>query len=228
MQNPLPLAHVVNVGTRALVPVIGVIAFDWPAASLAIVYFADTMASIYAVSIAACGRLFWFDGQDSDSWWQRAGYGVQVGLTGLILVAILAIPLGVSLALILAQLHFDWDVARHDRTLWLGVAAQFSGALALLIDDFRRLQANPRVDVIIKRRFGLVFLRWIVVIIVGYSGLGVLGPRLFGALIVAAYAGATIVMELAPGRMLRAFGEADLDPATAPTVSAAQARRRKR
>lgn len=228
MQNPLPLAPIVNVAARALVPVLGVIAFDWPAASLAIVYFADTMASIYAVSIAAVGRLFWFDGQDGDAWWQRAGYGMQVGLTGLILVAVVAIPLGVSLVLILAQLHFDWDVARHDRTLWLGVAAQFSGALALLIDDFRRLQADPRVDLIIKRRFGLVFLRWIVVVAIGYSGLGVLGPWLFGVLIVATYAGATIVMELAPGRMLRAFGAADLDPANAPTVSPAQARRRKR
>jgi hypothetical protein len=221
-------AHIVNVAARALVPVIGVIAFDWPAANLAIVYFADTIASIYAVSIAACGRLFWFDGQDGDSWWQRAMYGLQVGLAGLTLVAVLAIPLGVSLGLILVQLQFDWDVARHDRTLWLGVAAQFSGALALLIDDFRRLQADPHVDVLIKRRFGLVFLRWIVVMIVGYSGLGVLSPRLFGVVIVATYAGATIVMELAPGRMLRVFGAADLDPANAPTVSPTRARRRRR
>jgi len=228
MENPLPFAHVVNVGARALVPVLGVIAFDWPAANLAIVYFADTMASIYAVSIAAAGRLFWFDGEDGTAWWQRAGYGMQVGLTGLIIVAVVAIPLGVSLVLILAQLRFDWDGARHDRMLWIAVGAQFAGALTLLLNEYARLQADPQVDLVIKRRFGLVFLRWIVVVMIGYSGLGVLGPWLFGALIVATYAFATIVMELAPGRMLHAFGAADLDPRDAAAAPAARARRRRR
>lgn len=222
----LTFANALDVAARALVPVIGVIAFDWSAANVVIIYFADAMASMYAAGIAAAGRLFGFDGEDGSSWWDRAGYGMQVGLTGLVIVAVVAVPLGVSLVLPLAQLHFDWDAARGGRSLWIAVAAQFSGALALLIDNYRRLQADPSVDLVIKRRFGLVFLRWIVVVMIGYTGFGTIAPRVFGAIAVVGYALATIVMELAPGRMLRAFGAADLDPQRAP-ARAPPARRRR-
>ncbi len=212
---------------RAIVPLLGVVLLQWSAANVAIIYFADTIASMYAASIAACGRLFWFDGQDGASWWQRAGYGAQLGLAGLVIVGVVAVPLGVSLFLILVQLHFDWQAVRADHALWVGVGAQFAGALTLVIDDYRRLMSDPGGDVVIKRRFGLVFLRWFAVVAIGYSGLGALGPTIFGALVIATYAIATIFMELAPGRMLRAFDATDLDPdAAAPKDP--QPRRRKR
>ncbi len=80
---------------------------------------------------------------------------------------------------------------------------------------FRALQAHTPEELRLKRRFALVFLRWIAVLFATYAGGLVFRFGRFAAFVlVAIYAGAGIVIDVAPDKFLRAMpgGEEDADP----------------
>jgi len=66
----------------------------------------------------------------------------------------------------------------------------------------------------LKRRFALVFLRWIVLLIVAFTGIGILFGHYGAFLFVLLYAGTSIFIEVAPDRFLRVMpgGAEDADP----------------
>jgi hypothetical protein len=204
----LPLRDAVQVVVRAAIPLVGVLFLGWSAGNLLVVYFADVLASIYVVCVLACGRLFGFDAGDGPAWWRRLWLGVQLGLTALMPWIVVAVPLGVTLVIVLATVSFDWTAALHDRHLWLAVAAQFGAAVGLLLREYRFVLAQPDADVRIKRAFGLAFLRWAIVLMAAWSVLGAL--PFFGIVLIAVAAIATVVLELYPNRVLRAFNAPDL------------------
>jgi hypothetical protein len=57
----LPLPEVVQVVVRAVVPLAGALFLRWSAGNVLFIYCADTLASMYAVCVLACARLFAFD-----------------------------------------------------------------------------------------------------------------------------------------------------------------------
>jgi hypothetical protein len=197
----------VQVVVRAAIPLAGALLLGWSAANLLFVYAADTLASIYAVCVLACGRLFSFDTDRGPAWWRRLWSGGQLALTALLPWGAICAALVVSMALTLQLAGFDWTAGLQDRNLWLAVAGQFSAAIAFVLRDYDAEMAAPDADWRIRRRFGLVFLRWVIVLLAGWSVLAVL--PFYGLALVAVCTAATIALELYPDRMLRAFGSPD-------------------
>jgi hypothetical protein len=222
MDWTLPLRHVGGVVTRALIPILGVLFLHWSAGNLLIVYFADTLASFFSVSVLAVGRLHGVEEERGPGWYRRLSSGAQLAASGAMLTVVIAlVPFGFLLFMLLVE-DFDWRWALHDRDLWIGVAVQFCAAVTLLLREYRRIEAAADADRVIRARFGLVFVRWVFVCFVFIVSVGILQPQhggllaaLFSFVLVLAYALATIVMELQPGRLLEWFGGRDLVPGAA-------------
>ncbi len=208
----IPWRHSGTVVARALVPIAGVLFLHWSASDLLIVYFADTLASFFSVSVLAAGRLGGIEETSGPSWYQRLSKGLQLASSGAGVTLIVAlVPFG-FLAFMLFLQDFVWQFALHDRDLWIGVGAQFCAAVTLLLREYRRIEAAADADRVIRARFGLVFMRWVIVCGVFIVSAGLLQPQrgglsatIFGFVLVLAYAVATMMMELQPQRLLAAF-----------------------
>jgi hypothetical protein len=218
MDPALPLRHVGSVVARALIPIAGVLFLHWSASNLLIIYFADTLASFFSVGVLAAGRLSGVEQASGPEWYRRLSRGLQLAGSGALIALVIAlVPFGFLLFMLLLQ-DFFWRMALYDRDLWIGVAAQFCAAVTLLLREYRRIEADPDADRLIRARFGLVFVRWFVVCGVFMLSAEILTPWgetgawLFGFVLVLTYALATIAMELQPERLLALFGARDLVP----------------
>jgi hypothetical protein len=224
MGPALPLRHVGSVVVRALVPIVGVLFLHWSASNLLIVYFADTLASFFSVSVLAAGRLSGVEETSGPDWYRRLSRGVRLAASGAMIALVIAlVPFGFLLFMLFLQ-DFFWRMALYDRDLWIGVAAQFCAAVTLLLREYRRIEADPDADRLIRARFGLVFVRWFVVcgaFMLSAEFLlpfGDVGAWLFAFVLVLTYALATIAMELQPWWLLTGFGARDLVPGGAKTA----------
>lgn len=237
MDSALPLRHVGSVVARALVPIAGVLFLHWSASNLLIVYFADTLASFFSVGVLAAGRLSRVEKASGPEWYRRLSRGLQLAGSGALIALVIGlVPFGFLLFMLLLQ-DFFWRMALYDRDLWIGVAAQFCAAVTLLLREYGRIESDPDADRLIRARFGLIFMRWFVVIGVFMLGAEVLlpfgdvGAWLFGFVLVLTYALATIAMELQPWWLLTQFGAGDLVPGgakPAPHDASAAGDRRRR
>jgi hypothetical protein len=204
--------HAGTVIARTLVPIAGVLFLHWSAANLLIVYFADTLAAFFAVSVLAAGRLSASEAPGGPAWYQRVVTGARLASSGAMVTLIVGlVPFGFLVFMLLMQ-DFAWQFALHDRDLWIGVAAQFCMAVTLLLREYRQIEAASDADRVIRARFGLVFMRWVIVCMVFFAAAELLEPQnggiladIFGFALVLAYAVATILMELQPQRLLAAF-----------------------
>jgi hypothetical protein len=208
----LPLRHGASVIARALIPIAGVLFLGWSAGNLLIIYFADTLASFFSVSVLATGRLTAAAETGGPAWYQRVSAGLQLAANGAMLTAIIGlVPFG-FLVFMLSIQDFVWHFALHDRDLWIGIGAQFCAAVTFLLREYRHIEAEGDADRIIRARFGLAFMRWVIVCGVFFVAVELLQPQrggvlatIFGFVLVLAYAVATIMMELQPQRLLAAF-----------------------
>src|SRR5882724_2626918 len=95
MDSTFPWRHVGGVATRALIPILGVLFLHWSAGNLLIVYFADTLASFFSVSVLAVGRLYGVDETGGPEWYRRLYKGLQLAGSGAMLAVIIAlVPFG--------------------------------------------------------------------------------------------------------------------------------------
>ncbi len=96
----------------------------------------------------------------------------------------------------------------------VGLVLQGIAAFWSCSDLYRALQTHTPEELRLKRQFALVFLRWIAVIMVTYMGVGFIFGRFAAFFFVAIYTAATIVIDVAPDRFLRAMpgGAEDADP----------------
>jgi len=219
MEPILPWRHAASVMARALIPIAGMLFLGWSAGNLLIICFADTLASFFCVSVLAVGRTTAVAEPSGPAWYRRLSAGLRLAGSGAMITAIIGlVPFGFLVFMLYLQ-DFIWHFALHDRDLWIGVAAQFCGAVTLLLREFSAIEAAADADRTIKARFGLVFLRWFVVCAVFIGSAGILDPQqgglaatIFGFVLVLAYALTTIAMELQPARLLASVGAADLLP----------------
>ena len=127
------------------------------------------------------------------------------GTAGALLAAVLiGLPLGVPLFILLAQ--FDWSIATAlaDRAFVSGLVVQAAGSAYGCVQAHRDLLARDDDEHVLTHRAAFVVGRWMVVLVVAMTGFAALfGPRFGGALVVLAYAGATVYFELYPERALQ-------------------------
>lgn len=229
--SPLDLANTV---LRNLVPLGGILFLGWSATNVLILYFVDTMLAM-VVMFAGLTRHFMPPPCD-DGLAARLNAEVGCVAMALLMAAVIAIPLGVPLLLVGASAHATWGEVFGEPSFRVGLVMQVIAAFWSCLGLYRALATRTPEELRLKRRFALVFLRWAVVLMAMYSGFLFLFGRFAPLILVAVYAGTSIVIDVAPDRFLRAMpgGADDADPlpggAASPPVSgqAKKKRRRKR
>ena len=208
--NPLAIGQIV---ARNVVPVVGIVAFGWPAFNVLLLYFVDTMFS-FGVMFAGLG---WWFGRETVEKGVASRLNAEVGAIGVavFLCAFMAVPLGMPLVFVGAMSGFEgFPALWSDHSLLAGIAWQAVAAIWSYAELWRALHEQSPEQLKLKRRFALVFLRWIVVIAAVYLPLGFLFGRFFPFVLVVLYVGTTIFVEIAPDRFLRMMpgGAEDADP----------------
>lgn len=220
--SPLSIAQIV---ARNLAPVVGIVAFGWSASTVLLLYFADTM---FSLGVMFAGLLSWFGrGRVEDQWAARLNAEVGTIAGAAFIIAIIAVPLGMPLLFV--GVAAGWEGVASvfsDPALQAGLVWQFAAAVWSYGALWRELHVRSPEELGVKRRFALVFLRWIAVILVVYSPLLYLFGRYGPAVLVAVYAGASIVAEVAPDRLLALFPNQAIDEPATPEAAGRKRKRR--
>lgn len=198
MAAPVPPMAIAQIIARNIVPFAGVLFFGWPSGNVLLLYFLDT---VLAMAVIMAGLMSTITPTDDGIATRINGEAGAVAM-GLVVAAIIAIPMGVPLVFVLGPSGFDWRAALDDPGLRSGALMQAIAALWCYVDLWRALRTHTPDQLRLKRRFALVFLRWLAVLMVIYTGVALLAGPL---LIVAAYIVVTIWAEVAPDRFLRAM-----------------------
>ena len=210
MSSPAHLAAA-QVIARNIVPLAGIALFGWSAQNVLIVYFADTMLTL-AVLFAGALRHF-APPVENDGW--AARLNGEAGMIGgaVFLMLVIAVPLGLPLLFMLGG-RFDWQAVIDDRSLQVGLLWQCAAAFWSYLGLWQALRHATPDQLRLKRRFSLVLLRWMALVVVAYTGIGILFGRYGALLSVALYVGVSIWAEIAPDRFLRVMpgGAEDDEP----------------
>ena len=222
--NPLASGQVV---ARNIVPAVGVLAFGWPAFNVLLLYFVDTML---ALGVMFAGLLAHFTrGTAEASVASRLNGAVGAIAGAAFLAAFIAVPLGMPLLFVgVASGPPSWSALLDDQGLLAGIAWQMVAATWSYWGLWQALQHRSPDELRLKRRFALVFLRWIVIVAAVYTPLTWLFGRFMAHVLVVLYVAASIVVEIAPDRFLRAMPGGAEDAATPPARPAKRYSRTKK
>ena len=183
--------------TRNAVGLAGLLLFGWSAATLVVLYFADTMVGIWAV-FAAVGFKFSNADPRQGLWTSLDGAVTGIGV-GLFLAAFVAVPLGIPLVMFLGASGLRWREIAADPALRTGIAVIASIGLLTSVRHVFALADGQAGDALVKRTFAILMTRWVLVLMAFYLVAGLLGR--FGLyLIVLVYGAASAWSELAPDR----------------------------
>jgi len=201
---PLGIAQAI---ARHAAPVAGVLFLGWSAQNVLLLYFTDTL---FAIAVMMAGLLRHFSPPVADDGWAARLNG-EVGVVGggLFIAAIFVLPLGFPLVFMLGG--FDVWKTLADPALRAGIAWQAAAALWSYAALYQELRRRTPAELRVKRRFTLVLLRWILLIMIAGTGVGALFGRHGPLLYVAIFAALSIWIEIAPDRLLRALPDKDGD-----------------
>ena len=187
---------------RNAVGVVGALVFGWAAPTLVVLYFADTLAGMWAV-FTAVG--FKFSNADP-----RQGFGavaegaLTATVVGLFLVAVVAVPLGIPVVMLLGAASATWRELIADPALAAGIGVIALTGLVGAVRHVFALAGGRAGDVAVKHTFAILMTRWVLVLLAVYTLGSVLGR--FGLyVIVLAYAAASVWSELEPERFAQIF-----------------------
>lgn len=232
--DPLALGQAV---ARNVVPVVGILAFGWPAIQVLLLYFIDTML---AMGVLFAGLASYFGRQSADGTAARINGEAGAIFVAVFLCAFIAVPLGMPLVFVGAFTGWEgFGSLWKDQAFLAGAAWQAAAAIWSCAGLWRELRVRTPEELRLKRRFGFVLARWVIVLFVVYSPIASLAGRFMPHLLVIVYAAASVFLEVAPNRLLRLMpgGENLVDPepgmsagtrAPMDLAGGAAARRRKR
>jgi hypothetical protein len=185
---------------RNAVGVVGVLFLGWAAPTLVVLYFADTLAGMWAVFAAVGFKLSNADPR------QGVGAVLEGALTatavGLFLVAVVAVPLGIPVVMLLGASSVTWRQLSADPTLATGVGVVALTGLVGAVRHVFALAEGRAGDASVKQVFAILMTRWVLVLIAIYN-LGFILGRFGLYAIVLAYAAASVWSELEPERFAR-------------------------
>jgi hypothetical protein len=203
--TPLDIANIV---TRNLVPIGGVLFFHWSAPSLLILYFADTLL---AMTVLFAGLMHhFFHTEQRVGLADRINNGAGYVFGALFLTAVIAVPLGMPIAiLVFGTGGHSLRAILDDNGFRIGLALQAAASLVSFRELIVALRKYTPEELRLKRRFAILFLRWFCVIALAMTPFVHLFGRFGALLLVVAYAGLTIFTEVNPTRFLAMMGEKD-------------------
>lgn len=189
---------------RNAIPIIGVFFLGWSAQNLIVLYFVDTLGAMWALIVALA--LNFPEARTATTPSARFGQFITMIFVGCFLVAFLAIPLGMPLFIFLMATEWDIWAAFADQGFILGVVSIGALSLVGMLRHYQHIQKVTPEDASVKRDFGVLMTRWVIVLIVIYLIGFLLGP--WGAYVmVIAYAAGTVAMELYPQWFSELFGK---------------------
>ena len=196
---PLALASAV---ARNIVPVAGILFFGWSAANVLVLYFVDTLLAM-AVMFAGLMRHFLPPPSEDEGWAARAN--AEAGYVGaaLFIVAFMAVPLGIPLIFMFSGTTTTVRGLFADPAFRTGLVLQAIAAFWSCQALYLALRTHTPDELHLKRRFALVFLRWVAVLLTLYFGLSFLLGGYAPLFFVAVYAAVSIVIDVAPERFLQ-------------------------
>lgn len=191
------------VALRNMIPIVGILFLGWSAQDLIILYFVDTLGAMWALITAMA--IYFTASEAAPTFFGRLyGFGVAL-FAGGFLVVFMAIPLGMPLFILLQISDWSWQDSLASTDFTYGLL--LIGALSL-VGMLRHYQHIRQVSIEksnVRREFGILMTRWVIVIILIYFIGFLLGP--YGAyVLVIAYAAATVASELYPERFVNLFG----------------------
>ncbi len=212
-------------------PVGGVLFLGWSAPSILVLYFVDTMLAM-AVMFAGLARHF-APAPSGEGIASRVNAEAGIVAAALFVTAFIAIPLGLPLLFVGAAAQTSWREVFAEPSFRVGLVLQAIAAFWSGVGLYRALATHTPEELRIKKRFALVFLRWVAVLMAMYSGLLFLFGRFAPLILVAVYAGTSIMIDIAPDRFLRmmpggAEDAEDADPAERSDAVRARARLRRK
>ena len=194
------LAGIAQVVVRNIVPLAGILFFNWSAANVLILYFVDTLLS-FAVIFAGVAKTF--DTVPRNDAVARIKGEFTYVFAALFVSAFIAIPIGMPVGIALATSNFSFRFALHDESLRNGLIVQALLSVWSYMELRRVLATYSRDQLKLKRRFGFVFMRWIAVLVACYVLLDIVGGDLAVYALVLVYIVASIFAEVAPDRFLQ-------------------------
>ncbi len=209
--SPLLLSQIV---ARNIVPVVGILLFGWSASNVLVLYFIDTMLALGVIAMGVARHML--PPPTDEGWAARAN--AEAGYVGvaLMIIAVLAVPLGVPLIFMLVPTGMDWRVMIADRSLHIGILLQVAAACWSGFGLVRALRTHTPDQLYLKRRSAFVFLRWLVLLMATYSGVFLLFGHYSALFFVVLYVATSIVIDVAPTRFLRAMPGGDEIAASEP------------
>jgi hypothetical protein len=225
---PTPV-EIANTVARNIVPLAGIVFFGWSASTVLVLYFADTIFAM-AVMFAGLARYFMPPVAD-EGWAARANGEAGAVAAALFLAAVVAVPLGVPVIFMLAGTDTTLDSLAADPAFRGGLVMQAIAAVWSGAGLYSALRTHTPDQLRLKRRFALVFLRWVVVLMVAYTGLVMVFGKWAPFVFVAVYAATSIVIDIAPDKFLGVMpggAEDAMEPARPAAVPPGKRRKRKR
>lgn len=215
--DPLAIAETVG---RNIVPVAGILFFGWQATSVLALYLIDTLLMM-TVIFAGVARAFAPPTTD-DGWAAQLNGEVGNVVVPLFLTVFIAIPIGVPLIFMTGGDLPGLKAAVAEPSFRTGALIQIGTALWSWLGLRSAIDAGRTIDELrLKRRFALVFLRWMVLLMVAYFGVGFWFGAWGAFVFVALYACTSIIIDIAPDRFLRAMpgGAEDAEPLPGKSLS---------
>ena len=206
---------------RNVAPLAGVLLLGWNARNVVYLYFVDTL---FAMAVILAGVLrHMHPPVTTEGVAARLNSEAGVLAGGLAGAALVGLPLAFGLAF---MFEFELGIAATlaDPGFQVAVAWQVAAALSSYASLAAALQTRTPDELRLRRRFALVFLRWIALLWLAQFTAVLSGPSSAIAF-VAVYAVLSTWTEIAPDQFLRVMpGGTDAPPVAAPPP----AKRRKR
>jgi hypothetical protein len=148
------VARLILAVARNAVGIVGLVFFGWSPASLAVLYFADTLAGMGAV-FAAVG--FKLSNADPRRGFWTLAEGVLSGLgAAAVLVAVVAVPLGIPLVFVLGSSRAVWREVWADPSLAGGLAVVALTGLAGAVQHVLALAEGRAGEATVKQAFAVL------------------------------------------------------------------------
>lgn len=194
--------RLVLIVARNGVGIVGALVFGWAASTLILLYFADTLAGMWAVFAAASYKFSYADPRLGV--WSVVEGAVSASLVAVFLMAVVAVPLGVPVIILFGASSIGWRQLGADPTLATGILVVALIAIVGAVRHVFTLAEGAAGDALVKRTFAILMTRWVLVLIAIYSLVGIAG-RAALYVVVAAYGVAGAWSELDPERFTRLF-----------------------